>query len=290
MTFLATVVQVLIASPGDTQEQRTAILTAASRWNGRNAQGRSFVLSPWLYELHATPALGDRAQAIINGQGVDKSDVVIAVFGARLGTSTGIDVSGTAEEINRAADRGIPVHVYFGEADVPHDVDLDQLAKLRAFRDDLMLRGLCGEYDDAQDLARQVIDALEYDLDRFETMPPPKPSSGVQLQVRHKHEKEPKGTNKQGRMQYRTLARALEVSNTGDVVAESLQLQFEAPEDASVHIDDVEEDGWTTPRDLTDGSSFTLRCIPLRRADLEITAKWSEDGQEHTKHFTTPIS
>lgn len=34
MPFHATVVQVLVASPGDTQTERTAILTDTSRWNG----------------------------------------------------------------------------------------------------------------------------------------------------------------------------------------------------------------------------------------------------------------
>jgi hypothetical protein len=63
--------------------------------------------------------VGNRPQAIINAQAVDRADIVVAFFDSRLGTSTGVDVSGTAEEINRAVDMGKPVHVYFSDEPLP---------------------------------------------------------------------------------------------------------------------------------------------------------------------------
>lgn len=293
MTFHATVVQVLIASPGDTHEARTAILTESSRWNGRYAAARAFIISPWLYELHATPIIGDRPQAIINRQGVDKSDVVVAVFGSRIGAATGVDISGTAEEINRAIEIGVPVHVYFFEGDLPHDVDTEQLDLLRAFRDDLQTRGLCGYYRDPQDLARQVIDALQYDLDALEVAPPPAPPAGVRLRVRHDHETEPSGTDNRGKVKYRHRIRDLVITNEGDATAEDLRFKVDALDaDEMIHLDaEADEEGWVTVGDLTDGSSRTYACFPLRgRPDVQVSARWNEDGSSHDKNFTTQIS
>lgn len=294
MTFHATVVQVLIASPGDTAQARTAILSEASRWNGRHANGRSFIISPWLYELHATPIIGDRPQAIINRQGVDKSDVVVAVFGSRLGTPTGVDLSGTTEEINRAVERGVPVHVYFSHGDLPRDVDTEQLEKLRAFRDDLMTRGLCGDYQDPQDLARQVIDALEYDLDALEAVPPPAAQSGARIQVSHDHQTREKGTDKRGKMQYRTIARDLVITNTGDATAEGLRFKLDAVDESdTVHLGaDTDAEGWVSVGDLSDSSTRTFPCSPFqgRRCDVQVITEWTEDGNPHTKTLTTPIT
>jgi hypothetical protein len=36
---------------------------------------------------------------------------VVAFFDSRLGTATGVDVSGTAEEISQAEQDGKPVHI-----------------------------------------------------------------------------------------------------------------------------------------------------------------------------------
>lgn len=293
MTYATTVVQVLIGSPGDTQEERFAILNEASRWNGRHAPGRGFTLSPWLYELHSTPILGDRPQAIINRQGVDKSDVVVAVFGARLGTDTGVDISGTAEEINRAVSLGIPVHVYFSNGDLPRDVDTEQLAKLRKFQEDLQSKGLCGNYQDPRDLARQVIEALEYDLDAFEAVPLPTAPAGVKLRVTHDYQKEQKGVNsRNGKMEYRTVTRDLVITNDGDATAEQLRFKVNVLGDGQVDLGvETDEEDWIVVGNLTDGSSRAFPCTPmLGRCDVEVITEWTEDDTTHDKTFTTQIT
>lgn len=291
MPFHATVVQVLIASPGDTQAERTAILSQASRWNGRHGRGRAFVLSPWLYELHSTPILGDRPQAIINSQGVDKSDVVVAVFAARIGSATGVDISGTVEEINRAREKGIPVHVYFSDAGLPRDVDAEQLGKLREFQKSLETQGLYASYGDEQDLARQVIDALEFDLDAFEAVPAPEAPSGVDLRVTHEHKKEQSGMDKNNKVKYRHTVRDLVVTNSGTVTAEDLQLLIESSSDSALHIETVTTDGWTEARDLPGRSSFGFRCFPkARRVNADVTARWLEGGEERSQKFSVMVS
>ncbi|NKW46029.1 hypothetical protein GS979_06305 [Rhodococcus hoagii] len=126
MTQQMTGVLVVIASPGDTSEERAAVRDQINDWNINNGRRASVAFLPWLYERSAVPSLGGRAQSVINSQAVDRSDIVVAFFDSRLGTSTGVDVSGTAEEIRRAHKLGKPVHVYFSNEPIPRDADLDQ--------------------------------------------------------------------------------------------------------------------------------------------------------------------
>lgn len=269
-------VVVLIASPSDTTEERAALRDALTDWNINNGRRQNIATLPWLWERHAVAALGDRPQALINEQAVNRSDVVIAVFGSRLGTSTGVDVSGTAEEIDRALGQGKPVHVYFSTEPIPHDADLQQVAALRGFKESLQEKGLLGEYSDSQDLVGQVVRALQYDIDNKSwgstTSPAPSPS-GAQLVWTHDHRKEQKGLDKRGRVQYRTLSNALVVSNEGNVAAENLMFTVEGIDDALVKID-VPSD----PQTLHPNSDLRWICIPLHSGNIKVSATWTEDG------------
>jgi len=186
---------------------------------------------PWLYERHAIPAMGDRAQALIDSQAVDQADVVVAFFESGLGSGTGVDVSGTAEEIHRASEAGKPVHVCFSTRSLPRDAALDQVAALRKFKEELEQAGLLGEYGDPVDLAGRVDYAVQQDITdqgwaaRLATTS----RSGAQLRWRHDHEEEFKGNDKDGRAKYRTTANHLVVSNESDVAAEDLTFQVEPP-------------------------------------------------------------
>ena len=222
-------VLVLVASPGDAIEERAAVREALVDWNVTRGRREHVALIPWLFERHAVAKVGKRPQAIINAQAVDQADVVVAFFDSRLGTETGVDVSGTAEEINRAVDLGKSVHVYFSEEPLPRDVDDEQLKALRAFQAELERRGLMGRYVDPADLVGQVVRAIESDIDEAGwTAPSPGPAAeqaGAQLVWKHVHDREQKGLDKRGKIQYRTTANDLVVTNTGSVTAE--QLTFE---------------------------------------------------------------
>ena len=68
MSFIATVVSVMIASPSDVATERQIIRDVVNGWNAIHAVDRQLVLLPCAWETHASPAMGDRAQAIINKQ------------------------------------------------------------------------------------------------------------------------------------------------------------------------------------------------------------------------------
>lgn len=225
-------VLVLIASPGGAVEERAAVADGLVNWNISRGRREETALLPWLWERHAVAKVGGRPQAIINAQAVDKSDIVVAFFDSRLGTSTGVDVSGTAEEINRAVDMGKPVHVYFSDEPLPRDVDEDQLRALREFQAGLEARGVMGRYADPADLVGQVIRAIEADIDEAGWARAPRPQQPAaepraELTWEHDHRREQQGLDSKGRMKYRTRANDLVVRNDGTVAAQGLTFDVE---------------------------------------------------------------
>jgi hypothetical protein len=134
MAYKATVLSVMIASPGDVTEERNLIRDIIHEWNDINSKATECVLLPVGWETHSAPDLGRRAQEIIN-KSVEHCDLLVGVFWTRLGTPTGDFESGTVEEIKRHISEGKPAMVYFSTAPVaPQSLDPNQYAALGEFR------------------------------------------------------------------------------------------------------------------------------------------------------------
>jgi hypothetical protein len=161
MVFQADAVQVLIASPSDTQAEREVLRDVIADWNALNAAAYETVLLPVMWETHATPEMGDRPQAIINRQIVDDTDILLGTFWTRLGTPTGEAVSGTVEEITRFVEAEKPTMIYFSSVPVSvANLDPKQLESLRAFQKELINKGLQDGYETLEDLRRKVTSHL----------------------------------------------------------------------------------------------------------------------------------
>jgi len=152
----ATVYRVVIASPGDVSDERMRAREAIHSWSEQNTRTLRVVLQPVMWELHATPELGEHPQAIINRQLVDAGDILVCLFWSRLGSPTPEAESGTVEEIRRFLDSGKPVLVYFCKRSLPHDVDTQQLERLRAFGKEIRSKGLVDEFKKLDDLEQKL--------------------------------------------------------------------------------------------------------------------------------------
>jgi len=60
MAFDAKVFRILIASPGDVNDERDLIPEIIEEWNAVNAIHTKVVLMPVKWETHSAPMLGDR--------------------------------------------------------------------------------------------------------------------------------------------------------------------------------------------------------------------------------------
>lgn len=109
---------------------------------------RKAITEPVRLESHAQLAQGSHPQDIIDRQLLDRCDVLVAIFWAKLGTPTEKHESGTVQEINEfikrhGADR---ILLFFCERDVPHSVDTAELERLKAFKKDMQAQGLYRSY------------------------------------------------------------------------------------------------------------------------------------------------
>lgn len=193
--YRARVIKVMIASPSDVAAERQAIREIVHDWNTIHSQDKGLVLIPVAWETHAQPAMGDRAQSIINKQILNDCDLLVAAFWTRIGTPTGISSSGTVEEIEEHLKAGRPAMIYFSSAPVRLDsVDEIQYRALRTFRDECHARGLIAEYESLGDfrdkLARQLAQTVirEFGQDSAD-----EPETLVDLQVQRRRSVEDLG-------------------------------------------------------------------------------------------------
>jgi hypothetical protein len=74
---------------------------------------------------------------------VNDCDVLVGVFWTRVGTNTGVAISGTAEEIEQFVRMEKPVMLYFSQSPIePDKIDVTQFTALKTFKETMRLQGL----------------------------------------------------------------------------------------------------------------------------------------------------
>jgi hypothetical protein len=158
MSYNATVFNVLIASPGDVQEERRIAREIALEWNSMHARSRKVVLMPRGWDRDAYSSMGGRPQGELNKQIVDDADLLIAIFGTRVGTPTGEAEGGSIEELTRHMETGKPTMVF--QSFVPADPRLfvtDQYKKLTEFIETWAKpRGVLWTYQSHEEFRSQI--------------------------------------------------------------------------------------------------------------------------------------
>jgi len=157
MPFPATVYNVLIASPSDVPEAREAIAKGLHEWNALHSKDTGKVLLPVMWESHSAPSMADRPQGVINDQVVRRCDMLVGSFWMRLGSSTGVEESGTIEEINWFLRGKKPVMLYFSDAAMDQKkFDAKQYARLQAYRAEIKGKGLQESYSSIHELSTML--------------------------------------------------------------------------------------------------------------------------------------
>jgi hypothetical protein len=147
---------VLIASPGDVQSERQIAVECIEDWNTQHSRATEVILQPRRWEFDAVPETGDRPQAFINRQIVDRSDLLIGIFWSRLGSSSSVAPSGTVEEIDRLVAAGKPAALYFSTMPLPYNVDPAQLEALREYKERMRQSSIYFEFQSHELLRRMI--------------------------------------------------------------------------------------------------------------------------------------
>lgn len=168
MSYDARVFNVMIASPSDVVSEREIVREVIYEWNAVHSERANIVLLPVEAESHSSPEVG-RPQEVLNKQAGDKCDLLVGIFGTRIGTDTGEYPSGTVEEIERHNDRGKPAMVYFskqlGDLD---SFDSDQYVKLKEWKKKNESRWLYESYDSDEDFKDKFYRQLEMKVNEHE--------------------------------------------------------------------------------------------------------------------------
>jgi hypothetical protein len=147
MAYDCRVYRILIASPSDVEEERESAVRVIQEWNDLHSSSRKVVLLPLRWETHTAPEYGTRPQEVINRAIVDECDLLVGIFWTRLGSPTGLADSGTLEEIERVGKAGKPVMLYFSGVEIaPNKIDLEQIEKLKQFKEKTYPKGLVESY------------------------------------------------------------------------------------------------------------------------------------------------
>src|SRR5208337_1764022 len=171
MSYAARVFRILIASPSDVIEEREIAVRTIQEWNDLNSAERQLVLLPIRWETHAAPEYGKRPQDVINRLVVDTCDLMVGIFWTRVGSPTEIAESGTIEEIERVANKGKPIMLYFSQAKQdPEKIDIDQLSKLREFKKKTFPNALIQTYTGLIEFKDKLTKHLEIQLKRIIAM------------------------------------------------------------------------------------------------------------------------
>jgi len=165
MSYTATALKVMIATPSDVAAERNAIRQALANWNSAHSEARKIVLMPVGWDTHSSPEMGDRPQALINKQVLKGCDILVAVFWTKAGTPTGEHASGTIEEIEEYLKVNQHAMLYFSSAPVvPDSLDQEQYEQLKAFKASCKTRGLYVSYANLEDFANQFYQHLQIKL------------------------------------------------------------------------------------------------------------------------------
>ncbi|WP_026224140.1 hypothetical protein [Marinobacter gelidimuriae] len=169
MSYKATVIPVMIASPGDVADEREIIRSIIHDWNDVNAEASAVMLAAIGWETHSSPELGTRPQELINKRVLKNCDLLIGVFWTRLGTPTGKSPSGTVEEIEEHVAAGKPAMIYFSSKPVaPESINAEQFAQVQAIKKKWQPQGLIETYENLEEFRAKLSKQLQLSLTKNE--------------------------------------------------------------------------------------------------------------------------
>jgi hypothetical protein len=123
--------RVIVASPSDVFDTRRAVFDGIHELN-RTFEAQKISIRGLGWEEYVTPGIGSDPQNVINNQLLREYDILIAIFGTKLGTPTPNALSGTVEEIEHAiANTESPLGQYRVQVYFLDKIDSAQVFQLR---------------------------------------------------------------------------------------------------------------------------------------------------------------
>lgn len=132
----------LVASPGDTKEERQICLKIFNELNKGLGESFGFVIEERMWEHNTRPSFsGEYSQETISDQLGNDYDLFVGIMNNKFGTETKVAGSGTEEEFNNAYQRlknkeSLDIMFYFNDAPVKKsELNSDDFNKVNKFKE-----------------------------------------------------------------------------------------------------------------------------------------------------------
>lgn len=269
VAYSAMVRRFMVSAPGDIPDTDIeCINTTVYRWNVTYGPSYSAVVLPVGWRLNAAPTHGVRPQESLNSQLVESADFVLALFWHRLGTNTGVERSGTVEEIELALQLGHPVAILRCDRPIaPSDIDNEQFRQLENYFEEIGSRSLYMKYVDTEQLAAHVHTILSgfVTRDQAELAPRQQPGGDQGADIRARVSTRSRGLRGAGADHFLVL------HNVGHGIARNViaRLEPESPDDRVPQLLDADRPIEVFAPDsetryhlvVTFGTATQVRCV-----------------------------
>ena len=182
MAFMANALRVIIASPCDVDDEQDIVTEEIYRWNEAHAVSRKLILLPMKWEDAGIAQNSAPSQAAIDRQTIELPDILIGIFGIRIGTLPEDHIYATVEVIKRHVGAGKTATVYFSDA--PHQssqIDAAEYYDLQTFKDECRAGGLSATYSNLEAFKASFREHLVLELNkpRYRWLPEPARSEKI---------------------------------------------------------------------------------------------------------------
>lgn len=167
--YNANVYKIMFGAPSDIKEEYNAFVDIVHKWNNLHSEKYGIILMPLHWSTNSYPLTGKNGQKIINDEVVSKSDLLICVFGSKLGTATDTHHSGTIEEIDEHLKSGKDVMIYFKKSfNINLDnTDFSQLENLKKYKKEIQKKSLYWEFNDTIDFQNKLFEHLNLYVNKY---------------------------------------------------------------------------------------------------------------------------
>ena len=155
MSYNATVINIMIAAPGDTQEATRVIYTTIHEWNKSNSLKQGVVLLPVELNLGSAMSKKSAAQKKEIDKIMDECDVLAGAFWTRSGRTD--DSLSIADVVEPHLDSSNSFMLFFSTQPVMEScVDPKEYKKFLGFKEMCNDEGISESYDDTEELKEKI--------------------------------------------------------------------------------------------------------------------------------------
>lgn len=148
--FTGRVYRIMIGCPSDVKKEVDIAKEVIINWTDIHAEANGMVLLPLHWCSNSYPALGQHPQKELDKQLVNKSDMLICIFAAKVGTPTDTAESGSIEEIEEHVKAGKPVMLFFRKQVDITNINPAEVVKLNDFKRRMQDKGVYFEFENEE--------------------------------------------------------------------------------------------------------------------------------------------